>query len=146
MPWRDQDPPATDVLLQHAQASGSLAERVQQVVAEFSLDREDSALSRLVRRVEQAQKPGIPWDDASGERLREWMGVDTDVFSDESRIAIIPMGYCYPGRGDGGDLPPRRECAELWLDQILSRLPRIESTLLIGQYAQRHLATVAKRP
>lgn len=81
---------------------------------------------------------GLPWDDASGERLRGWMGVDSDVFYDESRIAIIPMGYCYPGRGDGGDLPPRRECAELWLDQILSRLPRIESTLLIGQYAQRH--------
>lgn len=81
---------------------------------------------------------GIPWDDASGERLRGWMGVDTDVFYDESRIAIIPMGYCYPGRGNGGDLPPRRECAELWLDQILSRLPHVESTLLIGQYAQHH--------
>jgi uracil-DNA glycosylase len=81
---------------------------------------------------------GIPWDDASGERLRGWMGVDSDVFYDESRIAIIPMGFCYPGRGNDGDSPPRRECAELWLDQILSRLPRIESALLIGQYAQRH--------
>lgn len=80
---------------------------------------------------------GIPWDDASGERLRGWMGVEADVFYDESRIAIIPMGYCYPGRGNGGDLSPRRECAELWLDQILSRLPQIELTLLIGQYAQR---------
>ena len=81
---------------------------------------------------------GIPWDDPSGERLRAWMGLDGGVFSDESRIAIIPMGYCYPGRGNGGDMPPRRECATLWLDQLLARLPRIELTLLIGQYAQRH--------
>lgn len=81
---------------------------------------------------------GIPWDDPSGERLRAWMGIQRNVFYDASRIAIIPMGYCYPGRGSGGDLPPRRECAELWLDLLLARLPRIELTLLIGQYAQRH--------
>ena len=81
---------------------------------------------------------GIPWDDASGERLRRWMGVGADISCDESRISIIPMAYCYPGRGGGGDLPPRRECAELWLDQILLKLPQIESILLVGQYAQRH--------
>ncbi len=81
---------------------------------------------------------GIPWDDPSGERLRGWMGVGNEVFYDASRIAIIPMGYCYPGRGVGGDLPPRRECAQLWLDQLLRRLPLIELTLLIGQHAQRH--------
>ena len=81
---------------------------------------------------------GIPWDDPSGERLRAWMGVDKDRFYDESRIAIIPMGFCYPGRGPGGDRPPRVECATLWLDQLLARLPRIELTLLVGQYAQRH--------
>jgi len=81
---------------------------------------------------------GIPWDDPSGDRLRAWMGINKNTFYDESRIAIIPMGYCYPGRGKGGDLPPRRECAELWLDQLLARLPQIELTLLIGQYAQRH--------
>jgi uracil-DNA glycosylase len=81
---------------------------------------------------------GIPWDDPSGERLRQWMEVGKDVFYDESRIAIIPMGYCYPGRGKGGDMPPRRECAELWLDHLLAKLPRIELTLLIGQHAQRH--------
>ena len=81
---------------------------------------------------------GIPWDDPSGDRLRTWLGIDKDTFYDESRIAIIPMGYCYPGRGKGGDLPPRRECAELWLDQLLARLPQIELTLLIGQHAQRH--------
>jgi uracil-DNA glycosylase len=81
---------------------------------------------------------GIPWDDASGERLRGWMGVASEAFYDEARIAIVPMGYCYPGRGKGGDLRPRRECAELWLDRILLHLPRIESTLLIGGYAQRY--------
>lgn len=94
----------------------------------------------------RVHQTGVPWNDASGERLRAWMGVDKQVFYDESRIAIIPMGYCYPGRGDSGDRPPRRECATLWLDQLLSRLPQIELTLLIGQYAQRHfLGTRRKR-
>lgn len=81
---------------------------------------------------------GIPWDDPSGERLRAWMGVDQEIFYDLSRIAIIPMGFCYPGRGNGGDTPPRRECATLWLDHLLARLPEIELTLLLGRYAQRH--------
>ena len=81
---------------------------------------------------------GVPWDDPSGERLRQWMGVNKDVFYDGSRIAIIPMGYCYPGRGKNGDMAPRRECAELWLDRLLAKLPRLELTLLVGQYAQRH--------
>ena len=94
----------------------------------------------------RVHQTGVPWDDPSGDRLRAWMGVDKDVFYDESRIAIIPMGYCYPGRGNGGDMPPRRECATQWLDQLLARLPRIELTLLIGQYAQRHfLGTRRKR-
>ena len=81
---------------------------------------------------------GVPWDDPSGERLRSWMGVGKDDFYDESRIAIIPMGYCYPGRGNGGDLPPRAECAQLWLEKLLAKMPLIELTLLIGQHAQRH--------
>ncbi len=81
---------------------------------------------------------GVPWDDSSGERLRMWMGLDKPSFYDESQVAIIPMGYCYPGRGNGGDLPPRRECAMLWLDHLLAKLPQIEMTLLIGLYAQRH--------
>jgi uracil-DNA glycosylase len=89
---------------------------------------------------------GIPWGDPSGERLRAWMGVNTDVFYDESRIAIIPMGYCYPGRGNDGDMPPRRECASLWLDHLLAKLPQIELTLLIGQYAQRHFLASRRKP
>ena len=87
------------------------------------------------RRVHET---GVPWNDASGERLRAWMGIDRRRFYDASQVAIIPIGYCYPGRGVGGDLPPRRECADLWLSHLLSRLPHIELTLLIGQYAQRH--------
>jgi uracil-DNA glycosylase len=81
---------------------------------------------------------GIPWDDPSGARLRGWMGMEADAFYDETRVAIIPMGYCYPGRGAGGDLPPRRECAALWLDLLLAKLPAIDLILLIGQHAQRH--------
>lgn len=86
----------------------------------------------------RAHNSGVPWDDASGDRLRAWTGLDTTRFYDASEVAIIPMGFCYPGRGQGGDLPPRRECADLWLDQLLDRLPRIELTLLIGLHAQRH--------
>ena len=82
---------------------------------------------------------GTPWDDPSGERLRTWMGIGAARFYDASQIAIIPMGYCFPGRGKGGDLPPRRECAALWLDHLLEKLPRIELTLLIGLHAQRHV-------
>ncbi|HEX4599078.1 MAG TPA: uracil-DNA glycosylase family protein [Burkholderiaceae bacterium] len=80
---------------------------------------------------------GIAWSDASGQRLRAWMQVGSEAFYDASRIAIVPIGFCYPGRGSGGDLPPRRECAQLWLDSLLARLQRIEVTLLIGRYAQR---------
>ncbi|MGQ0698692.1 MAG: uracil-DNA glycosylase family protein [Panacagrimonas sp.] len=79
---------------------------------------------------------GVPWDDASGERLRDWMNVDRDRFYDESRIAIMPMGFCYPGRGKGGDLPPRPECAPKWHARIREHLRQVRLTLLIGQYAQ----------
>ena len=81
---------------------------------------------------------GVPWDDKSGERLRDGMGIDAKTFYDKTRIAILPMGYCYPGRGVSGDLPPRRECADLWLDRLLAELPKIKLTLLVGQYAQTH--------
>lgn len=81
---------------------------------------------------------GIPWNDASGARLRDWLRIDEQAFRDESRVAIIPMGFCYPGRGSSGDRPPRPECARLWMGEILAWLPRIELTLLVGQHAQRH--------
>jgi uracil-DNA glycosylase len=78
---------------------------------------------------------GIPFDDPSGERLRDWMGVDSQTFYDASRIAIIPMGFCYPGRGRSGDLPPKRRCARTWRQRLVDQLPEIELTLAIGQYA-----------
>ena len=81
---------------------------------------------------------GVPWDDRSGERLRDWMGIDAEIFYDKARVAIVPMGYCYPGRAASGDQPPRRESAPLWLDRLLAKLPRIELTVLVGQYAQAH--------
>ena len=79
---------------------------------------------------------GIPFDDPSGDRLREWMGVSRSVFYDPRQVAIVPMGFCYPGTGRSGDLPPRPECAPLWRELVLARMPRIELTLVIGQYAQ----------
>lgn len=81
---------------------------------------------------------GVPWDDASGERLRAWMGLDREAFYDTARIAIMPMGFCYPGRGKGGDLPPRPECAPRWHERVRALLPEVRLTLLIGQYAQAH--------
>jgi len=86
----------------------------------------------------KAHASGVPWDDRSGERLRAWMDIDAETFYDRDRVAILPMGFCFPGRAASGDMPPRRECAELWLDHLLAKLPRIELTLLVGQYAQAH--------
>ena len=85
----------------------------------------------------KVHRTGIPFNDPSGDRLRDWMGIDRDIFYDESRIAIMPMGLCYPGRNArGGDAPPRPECAPLWHDRVRALLPAIELTLLIGAYAQ----------
>jgi uracil-DNA glycosylase len=79
---------------------------------------------------------GIAFDDASGDRLREWMGITRNVFYEPTQVAIVPMGFCYPGTGKSGDLPPRPECAPQWRRQVLAQLPRIALTLVIGQYAQ----------
>lgn len=85
----------------------------------------------------KVHESGIPFSDASGDRLREWMGVSDDIFYDERRIAIVPMGLCYPGRSrGGGDAPPRPECAPLWRDQLLAQMPDLRLTLLVGGYAQ----------
>lgn len=81
---------------------------------------------------------GIPWDDASGKRLRQWLAMGEAEFYDPSLVAIMPMGFCYPGRGTSGDLPPRPECAHQWHDSIRQRLPNIQTTLLIGSYAQNY--------
>ena len=87
-----------------------------------------------VRRVHES---GIPFDDPSGDRLREWLGISRETFYDPEQFAILPMGFCYPGTGKSGDLPPRPECSETWRDRILAFLPKIELTLVIGIYAQR---------
>lgn len=79
---------------------------------------------------------GIPFEDASGDRLREWMGIGRDVFYDDSRIAILPMGFCYPGKAASGDLPPRKECAPAWRGQLLAQMKDLELVLAIGAYAQ----------
>jgi uracil-DNA glycosylase len=84
----------------------------------------------------KAHTSGTPWDDASGRRLRDWLGVTPRDFYDPARFAILPMAFCYPGRGKGGDLPPRPECAPLWHRPLLATLPDIRLTLLIGGYAQ----------
>ena len=90
---------------------------------------------------------GLPFDDRSGDRLRDWLGIDRDIFYDTSRLAIVPMGLCYPGVDPrGGDRPPRPECAPLWHPRLWPLLPQVELTLLVGSYAQRfHLGDRVKR-
>ena len=79
---------------------------------------------------------GVPFSDPSGDRLREWTGLSTDQFYDADRIAIVPLGLCYPGRGESGDAPPRPECAPLWRDRIMAQLGELRLTLLVGSHAQ----------
>lgn len=81
---------------------------------------------------------GIAWNDASGDRLRSWLQMDREQFYSDRRLAIMPMGFCYPGKGSSGDLPPRPECAPQWHARLLRQLPNVALTLLIGQYAQQY--------
>jgi uracil-DNA glycosylase len=108
-----------------------------------------SATSRIViigqapgTRVHES---GIPWDDASGERLREWTGLTPDIFYDATKVALVPMGFCYPGTGTSGDLPPRPECAPLWHDRVMATLSADRLVLLVGSYAQERYLPEAKR-
>jgi len=94
------------------------------------------------RRVHES---GVPFDDPSGDRLREWLGISREVFYDSTIVAILPMGFCYPGSGKSGDLPPRPECARTWRQELLQELTRIKLTIVIGQYAQKwHLPRTQK--
>ena len=81
---------------------------------------------------------GIPFNDPSGVRLRDWMSIEETVFYNAEKIALLPMGFCFPGSGKSGDLPPRPECAEAWRESLLQRLPKVRLTLIIGQYAQKY--------
>lgn len=83
-------------------------------------------------------RTGVPWNDKSGENLRSWLGVDTDLFYDPKIFALIPMGFCYPGTGKSGDLPPRKECAPLWHQSLLNKIEHAELVILIGAYAQKY--------
>ena len=86
----------------------------------------------------KVHESGVPFDDASGNRLREWLGVTREVFYDPQQIAILPMGFCFPGSGRSGDLPPRPECAPAWRTQLLGQLRHLEMTVVMGQYAQAY--------
>lgn len=81
---------------------------------------------------------GIPWDDQSGKNLRAWLGVSNEQFYNPDIFGIVPMGFCYPGKGKSGDLAPRKECAPLWHEVLLEQLPKLELVLLIGVYAQKY--------
>lgn len=92
----------------------------------------------------KVHETGIPWNDASGAQLRNWLGMSPDEFYDAGRVAIMPMGFCYPGKGNSGDLPPRPECAPTWHARLLEFMTEIRLTLLIGSYAQRHYLQLPK--
>ena len=94
------------------------------------------------RRVHES---GVPFDDPSGERLRDWLGVDRETFYDSGRIAILPMGFCYPGSGKSGDLPPRPECAPAWRAELLSHLTALKLTVVLGKWAMQHHLGIGKR-
>lgn len=93
----------------------------------------------------KVHESGVPWDDASGDRLREWTGLTAGTMYDAARVAIAPMGFCYPGKGASGDLPPRKECAPRWHAPILSLLPEDRLTLLVGSYAQAYYMPEARK-
>ncbi len=88
---------------------------------------------------------GIPWDDASGKRLREWLQLDEATFFDPQRVALVPMGFCYPGKAGSGDAPPRPECRATWHPRLIPLLPNIGLTLLIGNYAQAYFLGSARK-
>jgi uracil-DNA glycosylase len=94
----------------------------------------------------KVHESGIPWNDRSGDRLREWLGLDRETFYSSERIAIMPMGFCYPGvLPNGGDAPPRPECAAEWHDPLLAHMPEIELVVLAGMYAQAHYLGKARK-
>ncbi len=93
----------------------------------------------------KVHESGIPWKDLSGIQLRKWLGVKDDVFYDPNNFGIVPMGFCYPGKGSSGDLQPRAECAPTWHQKLISRLHKVQLTLLIGQYAQNYYLGSTKK-
>jgi uracil-DNA glycosylase len=151
----DQRAPTIDLLSPHDQLSDASQKELQTLLATVRGCREcvvdlpceprpivTATVKSPILIIGQApgkrvQQSGIPWDDPSGARLREWLGVNAETFYDESLFAIVPMGFCYPGSGTSGDKPPRPECAPLWHPKLLAMLTSVRLTLLIGDYAQR---------
>jgi uracil-DNA glycosylase len=130
--------PATDALLASIRACTVCAEFLAagpHPIVQFS------ATARIViigqAPGSKVHASGVPWNDDSGDRLRDWTGMSRDQFYDPARVALVPMGFCYPGKGKGGDLPPRPECAPLWHGRIIALLPAERLTLLVGTYAQK---------
>ena len=95
---------------------------------------------------QKVQNSGIPWDDQSGNELRRWLGVNKEQFYNPEIFALMPMGFCYPGKGTSGDLPPRPECAPLWHNKLLAQMKKVELILLIGQYAQNYYLKENTKP
>jgi uracil-DNA glycosylase family 4 len=87
---------------------------------------------------QKVQDSGIPWNDQSGNELRRWLGVSKEQFYNDKLFALVPMGFCYPGKGTSGDLPPRPECAPLWHNQLFSKMKKVKLVILIGQYSQKY--------
>jgi uracil-DNA glycosylase len=112
----------------------------------FRIDQRSKILVAGQAPGRRVHETGIPFNDPSGDRLRDWMGVDRAIFYDAQKIAFLPMGFCYPGTGKSGDLPPRPECAAAWRERALQHLSNIELVLAIGQYAQKwHLAKTPEK-
>lgn len=112
--------------------SGTIPEPIRPILQAGSPARILIAGQAPGRKVQQS---GIPFDDASGERLRNWMGIDSETFYDPEQVAILPMAFCYPGKGKSGDLAPPKICAKTWRARLLDQLPCIRLTLALGQYA-----------
>jgi len=105
-------------------------------IIEASKDSKILLISQAPGRV--VHESGIAWNDQSGKKLRDWLGVDEDTFYNTSNFAVLPMGFCYPGKAKTGDIPPRKECAPLWHDQVFSELNNVKLILLIGSYASTY--------
>lgn len=113
-------------------------------VVRFSADSKILLVGQAPGR--RVHETGIPFNDPSGDRLRDWLGVDREAFYDESQFAIVPMGFCYPGTGKAGDFPPRPECADAWREKVLAQLSQVELTVVIGRYAlDYHLPETKKQ-
>jgi uracil-DNA glycosylase len=95
---------------------------------------------------QKVQNSGVPWDDRSGDELRRWLGVTREQFYDETLFALVPMGFCYPGKGVSGDLPPRPECAPLWHESLLNYMSEIKLIILVGKYAQNYYLKHSAKP